>query len=1072
MFFKSICLPLCLLFLLLTAGCGKQARLDRHIKKGDAYFAAKDYTQARLEYLNAIRLDPQNVHVLSQLAESLLSEGDLKGAGQLYSRVCQLQPTNSAALIKLGAIYLSAGDFKDANEYALKSLRVLPHNSEALVLLANSAIDTNQIKEAQSRIEVEQKASSSTNAALYFASGVLAQKSGESDKAAGFFAKATALNPTQSKYHLASAIVAWTQGLTNNANKAFQNAVRLAPDKSVERLRYAEFLFKTGQTEAGRKLLLEAIAKAPDFFPALNMLAEISIAANNLDDAGKYSDQVLAGDPKNHDALLARARIKTARRDYLGAMADLEGIIKLYPKDPALYFQSAIIELSTGDNTKALASLERALTLNPDYIDARLLKSEIQVSKGEANSAISDLAAVIKKHPRVPKAYYLLASAYRMRGSFGDAIATYSKLAALLPNDPQPVQLMGLAYRQENKINEARSSFEAALKIAPDQFSAVEGLIGLDLQAKQPAAALSRAEYYIKKYPTKPLPYILKAKVLAYETNYDAAIGLLQECIKLDPDFYITHRLLADLYVTAGKKDEAIAKLTALTAKNQKDTGSMLELAMLLEAKRDYANARSYYEKILAINPSSVPSLNNLAYLLSEHFQSPAEGFTYAQKARELAPYDPFSADTFAWITWEKGDYSHALNVLQQAAEKLPDQPEVVYHLGMAFYMNGFESQAGINLQNALNLKTNFTGAAQARLALSVLAMRPSDRNQQTLEQLSAILQKNPKDLFALIRSAEISEADKDYSKAASFYETALKINPRSATILARLAELNAFDLKDLKTALQLAKQAWSYSQDSSIAGPLGRVGFAAGDYKWAFARLADARQASPDNASISYYLAWTSYALGKASEAVDALQAALDAKSLPDALREHARAGLVLLKFQLGATAPTDVVPVVDRSLKENPNFVPALISSGLLAERNQDYIGARAQYETVLKSCPEHIAAQRQLAALLVEQFPSEAKGEQLLESLRLELQDDPLLRKANGIVAYRKGDYRQARTLLEIASSKLPRDPGVLFYLGMTQFQLKDKQAKISLTRALALDGSAPFSSEAKKVLSQIN
>jgi len=125
--------------------------------------------------------------------------------------------------------------------------------------------------------------------------------------------------------------------------------------------------------------------------------------------------------------------------------------------------------------------------------------------------------------------------------------------------------------------------------------------------------------------------------------------------------------------------------------------------------------ARATYEKLLEINPNFVIALNNLAYLYSEQFNLLDKAFEAARKARDLAPNDPSSSDTLGWILFKRGDYSWAVSLLQASAERMSEQPEVLFHLGMTYYMMNEEVRARNAFTRALAANKEFPGKEEAR---------------------------------------------------------------------------------------------------------------------------------------------------------------------------------------------------------------------------------------------------------------------------------------------------------------------------------------------------------------------
>ena len=51
----------------------------------------------------------------------------------------------------------------------------------------------------------------------------------------------------------------------------------------------------------------------------------------------------------------------------------------------------------------------------------------------------------------------------------------------------------------------------------------------------------------------------------------------------------------------------------------------------------------------------------------------------------------------------------------------MPKNPDADYHLGIAYFQTGNVERARVALKRALELKSDFSGAADARAALSTL---------------------------------------------------------------------------------------------------------------------------------------------------------------------------------------------------------------------------------------------------------------------------------------------------------------------------------------------------------------
>ena len=82
-------------------GCASEEEKKRsHLEKGNAYFEKGAYGSAKIEFKNAIQIDPKYVEALVKLGETLLKLGDTYGAFRVYSQLAELDPDNIDAHIK------------------------------------------------------------------------------------------------------------------------------------------------------------------------------------------------------------------------------------------------------------------------------------------------------------------------------------------------------------------------------------------------------------------------------------------------------------------------------------------------------------------------------------------------------------------------------------------------------------------------------------------------------------------------------------------------------------------------------------------------------------------------------------------------------------------------------------------------------------------------------------------------------------------------------------------------------------------------------------------------------------
>jgi tetratricopeptide (TPR) repeat protein len=142
-----------------------------------------------------------------------------------------------------------------------------------------------------------------------------------------------------------------------------------------------------------------------------------------------------------------------------------------------------------------------------------------------------------------------------------------------------------------------------------------------------------------------------------------------------------------------------------------------MALGTIYQQMGNINDAESHYRHALEIKDDFAPAANNLAWLLAEHRGNIDETLGLAQMANEKMP-NPSITDTLGWIYYRKGLYRSAIAELQESHERMPTNPVVLYHLGMAHLKNDQREDAKAALEMALEVDKEFPGHEKAQQAL------------------------------------------------------------------------------------------------------------------------------------------------------------------------------------------------------------------------------------------------------------------------------------------------------------------------------------------------------------------
>jgi len=116
--------------------------------------------------------------------------------------------------------------------------------------------------------------------------------------------------------------------------------------------------------------------------------------------------------------------------------------------------------------------------------------------------------------------------------------------------------------------------------------------------------------------------------------------------------------------------------------------------------------AFQYYDQALQYNDKNVAVLNNFAYHLSLVKKDLEKAERMASTVMRLQPDNPTYIDTYAWVLFQRGNYSLAEFYIESAVSKDESvNGEILEHYGDILYKTGKKEKAVLQWKKALVIK-------------------------------------------------------------------------------------------------------------------------------------------------------------------------------------------------------------------------------------------------------------------------------------------------------------------------------------------------------------------------------
>jgi tetratricopeptide (TPR) repeat protein len=365
--------------------------------------------------------------------------------------------------------------------------------------------------------------------------------------------------------------------------------------------------------------------------------------------------------------------------------------------------------------------------LRPDMVEADRALASVALRNHDMSALEQSATRIIERDPNSPDGYSLRAAANMNRKQFDRAAEDVHKAIEVAPQSPIGYTQLGNLQMVQNHFGEAEKSYAQALDRDASSADALAGLMNAYFADKQPDKAVAAANTQIAKSGNSSAFYDLLGTALFNEKkDLKGAEAALQKSVALDKNNSDALLKLGQVQVAEGSTDNAIATYQNALKDNPREPSFYILTGELYESKQDWDKAKQSYQKALEISPENPVASNNLAYVMLQTGGNVDVALSLAQTARRADPDNANTADTLGWIFYQKGAYSSAIQLFQEALklaekQKSPDNPTVHYHLGLAYQKIDKPAQAREQLQRVLKINPNYSDAADVKKQLAQL---------------------------------------------------------------------------------------------------------------------------------------------------------------------------------------------------------------------------------------------------------------------------------------------------------------------------------------------------------------
>ena len=235
--------------------------------------------------------------------------------------------------------------------------------------------------------------------------------------------------------------------------------------------------------------------------------------------AEKLANEVLKKHPKDMTATETRGIIALQKKDGLTAVNSFRLLTQDRPQDPQAWLLLARANLLNKEGGQAKDNAKKALELKPDFMDARKFLYGLFLDDKDYDGAIATIQGYLRLNGKDIVNLVSLGEVYALKGDYAQARATFQKIIDLEPKNPQGYFQMARLGLKTKKMDETLKYADKALQENPDFQPALQLVVGIYQEQKQPEKALAAVRQTLARSPKNPQLHQMLGELLMIQRS-------------------------------------------------------------------------------------------------------------------------------------------------------------------------------------------------------------------------------------------------------------------------------------------------------------------------------------------------------------------------------------------------------------------------------------------------------------------------------------------------------------------------------------------------------------------------
>jgi len=427
---------------------------------------------------------------------------------------------------------------------------------------------------------------------------------------------------------------------------------------------------------------------------ARKIAALSALRAGNKKAATEHLNMLLNIDPAGFENAVLELAGVLQKDGKINTLYDaLDTLSVQHPDQAVIFYMQSLLAMQKKEIYLAESKIQQALKVRPGWDKALMFQAQIAVFSGDLNKAKTLLKEASLKYPDNNKISKILAQVLIKAEDYDAAAEVYQNIISADPRDIESQFALGLVYLQVDKDEQAEDVFKKLLE-QPEWKYQASFYLG-KIEEKHDHS--KKAQVWFDKVTDGPFVFdasISAISLLAKDKQFDEANSRLSLLQSKFPKQKLRLLLVqAELYSQQKQYEKAFNLLTEALVDFPDQKELLYTRALMAERVNKPDIVEVDLKKILAMDPDNVEALNALGYMLLSKPDRYADAEKYLQRALSLEPDAAVIIDSYGWLQFKLGNNEKALDYLQQAYEKQPEN-EIAAHLAEVLWVSGRKDEA------------------------------------------------------------------------------------------------------------------------------------------------------------------------------------------------------------------------------------------------------------------------------------------------------------------------------------------------------------------------------------------